>query len=88
VGSSSVPHGHDSQAQPSSTSRNRSKSAVCCGTRWRSPRTPAFLRNVHFHPRGDAEGGEWSAWVAAVVAERGGEVDRPSPAERADDEVA
>src|SRR6266496_5166 len=37
---------------------------------------------------GDSEGGEWSAWVAAVVAQRSGEVDRLCPAERADDEVA
>jgi hypothetical protein len=27
-------------------------------------------------------------WVAAVVAQRGGEVDQPGPAERADDQVA
>ena len=38
--------------------------------------------------KADAEGGKWSAWVAAVVAQRGSEVDRPSSAERADDEVA
>jgi hypothetical protein len=38
--------------------------------------------------KADAEGGKWSAWVAAVVAQRDSEVDRPSSAERADDEVA
>ena len=37
---------------------------------------------------GDSEGVEWSAWVAAVVAERGSEVDWPGAAERADDQVA
>jgi hypothetical protein len=26
--------------------------------------------------KGDSEGGEWSVWVAGMVAERGGEVDR------------
>jgi hypothetical protein len=36
----------------------------------------------------DAEGGKWSVWVAAVVAQRDSEVDWPSSAERADDEVA
>jgi hypothetical protein len=36
----------------------------------------------------DAEGGEWPVGVAAVVAQRGGEVDRPGPAERADGQVA
>ena len=38
--------------------------------------------------KADAEGGKWSAWVAAVVAQRDSEVDWPSSAERADDEVA
>jgi hypothetical protein len=37
---------------------------------------------------GDLEGGERSAWVAGVVAEGGGEVDRPGSAEHADGEVA
>ena len=36
----------------------------------------------------DSEDGEWSAWVAGMVTERGGEVGRPSAAERADGEVA
>jgi hypothetical protein len=27
---------------------------------------------------GDSEDGVWSAWVAGMVAERGGEVDRPA----------
>jgi len=38
--------------------------------------------------KADAEGGKWSPWVTAVVAQRGGEVDRPGPAEHAYDEVA
>jgi hypothetical protein len=46
-----------------------------------------FLRDVGFIGA-DAEGGKWSVWVAAVVAQRDSEVDRPSSAERADDEVA
>jgi hypothetical protein len=37
---------------------------------------------------GDSEDGEWSAWVAGMVAKRGGEVDWPGPAERADGQVA
>jgi hypothetical protein len=37
---------------------------------------------------GDPEGGERSTWVAGVVAEGGGEVDRPGSAEHADGEVA
>jgi HNH endonuclease len=32
--------------------------------------------------KADAEGGKWSAWVAAVVAQRDSEVDWPSSAER------
>ena len=36
----------------------------------------------------DPESGEWSARIAAVMAERGGEVDRPGAAEHADGEVA
>jgi hypothetical protein len=47
----------------------------------------AFLRNVGFI-RGDAEGGQGPGGVAGVVAQRGGEVDRPGPAEHADDQVA
>jgi hypothetical protein len=27
---------------------------------------------------GDSEDGEWSVWVAGMVTERGGEIDRPS----------
>jgi hypothetical protein len=46
-----------------------------------------FLRDVG-SSKADAEGGKWSAWVAAVVAQRDSEVDWPSSAERADDEVA
>jgi hypothetical protein len=38
--------------------------------------------------KADAEGGKWSAWVAAVVAQHDSEVDWRSSAERADDEVA
>src|SRR5215207_7840787 len=37
--------------------------------------------------KADAEGGEWSGWVAAVVAQCDSEVDWPSSAERADDEL-
>jgi hypothetical protein len=37
---------------------------------------------------GDPKGREGSAWVAGVLAEGGGEVDRPGPAEGADDQVA
>ena len=37
---------------------------------------------------GDSEGGQGSVWVAGVAAQRGGEVDRPGPAEHADDQVA
>jgi hypothetical protein len=37
---------------------------------------------------GDLEGDEGSGGVAGVVAEGGGEVDRPRPAEHADGEVA
>jgi hypothetical protein len=37
--------------------------------------------------QGDPEGGEGSAWVTGVVAERG-EVDRPGTAKRADDKIA
>jgi hypothetical protein len=37
---------------------------------------------------GDAEGGQGPGGVAGMVAQRGGEVDRPGPAEHADDEVA
>jgi hypothetical protein len=36
----------------------------------------------------DPEGGQGSAWVAGVVAQGGGEVDRPGPAERSKGEVA
>jgi hypothetical protein len=36
----------------------------------------------------DPEGGKGSAWVAGVAAQCGGEVDRPSPAERTDRQVA
>jgi len=36
----------------------------------------------------DPEGGERSAGVAGVAAQRGGEVDRPRPTELADDQVA
>ena len=36
---------------------------------------------------GDPEGGEGAGGVAGVVAEGGGEVDRPRPAEHADGEV-
>ena len=38
--------------------------------------------------RGDAEGGQGPGGVAGVVAQRGGEVDRPCPAEHTDDKVA
>jgi hypothetical protein len=37
---------------------------------------------------GDAEGGQGSAWVAGVAAQRGGEVDRPRPAQHPDNQVA
>jgi hypothetical protein len=37
---------------------------------------------------GDAEGGQGPGGVAGVVAQRGGEVARPGPAEHADDQVA
>jgi hypothetical protein len=37
---------------------------------------------------GDPEGGQGSGRVAGVVAQRGGEVDRPGAAQRADDQVA
>jgi hypothetical protein len=36
----------------------------------------------------DPEGGQGSVWVAAVVAQRSGEVDRPSAAQQADGQVA
>jgi hypothetical protein len=36
----------------------------------------------------DPEGGEGSAGVAGVAAQRGGDVDRPCPTELADDQVA
>jgi hypothetical protein len=36
----------------------------------------------------DPERGQGSAWVAGVAAQRGGEVDRPGPAEHPDDQVA
>src|SRR6266511_3285192 len=36
----------------------------------------------------DPEGGEGSAGVAGVAAQRGGDVDRPRPTELADDQVA
>jgi hypothetical protein len=36
----------------------------------------------------DPEGGQGSAWVAGVAAQRGGEVDRPRPAQHPDDQVA
>jgi hypothetical protein len=37
---------------------------------------------------GDPEGGQGSGGVAGVVTEGSGEVDRPRPAEHADDQVA
>jgi hypothetical protein len=37
---------------------------------------------------GDAEGGQGSVWVTGVLAEGGGEVDRPGAAQRADGQVA
>ena len=37
---------------------------------------------------GDPEGGKGSGGVAGVLAEGGGEVDRPRPAEHTDGEVA
>ena len=54
------------------------------------PATPRLRRScvLSVSSEGDSEDGEWSAWVAGMVAERGGEVDRPSAAERADGEVA
>jgi hypothetical protein len=39
-------------------------------------------------PDRDAEGGEGSAWVASVAAQRGGDVDQARPAQHADDQVA
>jgi hypothetical protein len=36
----------------------------------------------------DAEGGQGSVWVAGVAAQRGGDVDRPRPAQHPDDQVA
>jgi SEC-C motif len=51
------------------------------------PRAPAYCV-MSVSSKADAEGGKWSAWVATVVAQRGGEVDRPGPAEHADDQVA
>jgi hypothetical protein len=36
----------------------------------------------------DPEGGQEAMWVAGVAAERGGEVDRPRPAQHPDDQVA
>jgi hypothetical protein len=36
----------------------------------------------------DPEGGQGSAWVAGVAAQRDGEVDRPRPTEHPDDQVA
>src|SRR4029450_6973986 len=39
-------------------------------------------------PERDAEGGQGSAWVAGVAAQRGGDVDRPCPAQHPDDQVA
>ena len=36
----------------------------------------------------DPEGGEGSAWVAGVAAQRGGDVDRPRPTEHPDAQVA
>jgi hypothetical protein len=39
-------------------------------------------------PDRDAEGGEGSAWVASVAAQRGGDVDQTRPAQHADDQVA
>jgi hypothetical protein len=50
----------------------------------RAPRSCVMSRSSE----ADAEGGEWPVGVAAVVAQRGGEVARPGPAERADDQVA
>jgi hypothetical protein len=35
----------------------------------------------------DPEGGEGSAWVAGMVAQGGGDVDRPCPAQRPDHQV-
>jgi hypothetical protein len=39
-------------------------------------------------PERDVEGGQGSVWVAGVAARRGGDVDRPRPAQHPDDQVA
>jgi hypothetical protein len=39
-------------------------------------------------PKGDAEGGQRPGGVAGVVAQRGGDVGHPRPAQRPDGEVA
>src|SRR5512132_1962366 len=53
----------------------------------RSPSNPPpNTRGFSF--QGDPKGREGSAWVAGVVAEGRGKVDRPGPAEGADDQVA
>jgi hypothetical protein len=52
--------------------------------------TPGLRRSVVMSVSsvGDPEGGQRTAGVAGVVAERGGEVDRPRSAEDTDDQVA
>jgi hypothetical protein len=53
-------------------------------TRRRLRRSPVMSGSSE----GDPEGGERSTWVAGVVAQGGGEVDRPRPAEHADGQIA